>query len=209
MRVFVTGMTGFIGKHVESILIARGHDVVDVLGRPEAVIHLAWQDVGDYENEAQMENVGWQYDMLAFLSLHGVKNFVVAGTIWETCENPPAYVRAKLELYRRLSELPIILKWIRAPYLFGEGQRADCLLPSLRRAVCRGDKEFHVADASLPFMDVRDFATRLYDAIHDDRNQIANIPGVTMRVADFCRQQVTESASMNFIEDYPLRPWEK
>lgn len=208
VRVHVTGLTGWIGGHVETVLRERGHDIVSD-ENPTAVIHLAWGGLYDYENEAQFENLIWQWPILKRFSKEGMKNLVVAGSIWETCENPPPYVQAKLALFAYIKEMPIILKWVRAPYLYGDRQGSHCLLPALRRAVERGDKEFHVVNAALPFMDVREYARRLVDALDDDRNQVANLAGTTMRVADFCRQQVPESAGMTFIEDYPLRAWEK
>lgn len=206
MRVHVTGASGFVGQHVTAILTGRHHDVVGNYAKPQALIHLAWEGLPNYEAEEHMANVGWQFKLIEQLGIH---NVTVAGTIWETCPNPPAYVRAKLALWEQLQRLPITLKWVRAPYLYGDEQKPECLLPSLRRAVADGLHEFHVVPTSLPFLHVRDFAARLVDAMSDDRAHVANVPGVVERVPDFCRRHLPEGYEMEFIEDYPLREWEK
>lgn len=206
MKVHVTGSTGFVGKHLLPVLARRGHQPVRVDEHPSALIHLAWRHLHDYENPDQMENVGWQVKLIEQL---GIKNVTVAGTIWETSRNLPPYVLAKLDIYEHLRKMPIVLKWVRAPYIYGEGQHEDSLLAALNLGVEYDLHEFHVIHGKLPFLPVEDFCERLVDAMENDQAHTANIPGVWEDVADFCRRHLPDRYEMKLIRDYPLREWEK
>jgi len=98
MRVLITGSTGFIGKHVLSILEKNGHDILalmrssdhisrskvrvlngsldsleDIKGAikdfsPEACIHLAWSGIPDFSLSMCMRNVENSIGFLNFLA---------------------------------------------------------------------------------------------------------------------------------------------
>jgi hypothetical protein len=206
MKVLVTGANGFVGRHLLPVLTTRGHELVYEEQHPNALIHLAWENLHDYENPQQMANVGWQVKLIEQL---GIKNVVVAGTIWETSHNLPPYVLAKQAIHEQLLKLPIVLKWVRAPYIYGEGQRETALLPGLHQAVAAGVHEFRVVPGKLPFLPVETFCERLVDAMENEQAHTANIPGAWENVADFCRRHLPDDYEMEFIADYPPRPWEK
>lgn len=189
MKIAVTGATGFIGRHVhqelarhdvEAIAITRhaatlpgasqvqldiqaaSSDAYDLIGRPDALIHLAWGGLPNYRSLHHFEQeLPAQYRFLRNLIAAGLKNLVVVGTCFEygmqsgpLSEDLPArpvnpYGYAKDSLRRQLEYLraahPFNLTWARLFYLHGEGQATSSLLPLLRQAVARGDKAFNMS----------------------------------------------------------------
>ena len=187
MKIAVTGATGFIGRHVltelarhdvEVIAISRhatpgaggvqldiraaADDVFEQIGRPDALIHLAWGGLPNYRSLHHFEQeLPAQYRFLSKLIAAGLNNLVVVGTCFEygmqsgpLSEELPArpdnpYGYAKDSLRRQLEYLraahPFNLTWARLFYLHGEGQAASSLLPLLRQAVARGDSVFNMS----------------------------------------------------------------
>ena len=187
MKIAVTGATGFIGRHVltelarhdvEVIAISRhatpgaggmqldiraaADDVFEQIGRPDALIHLAWGGLPNYRSLHHFEQeLPAQYRFLSNLIAAGLNNLVVVGTCFEygmqsgpLSEELPArpdnpYGFAKDSLRRQLEYLraahPFNLTWARLFYLHGEGQAASSLLPLLRQAVARGDSVFNMS----------------------------------------------------------------
>jgi nucleoside-diphosphate-sugar epimerase len=189
MKIAVTGATGFIGRHVlnelarhdvEVIAISRHAatlpgasqvqldiqaapgDAFDLIGHPDALIHLAWGGLPNYRSLHHFEQeLPAQYRFLRNLIAAGLKNLVVVGTCFEygmqsgplsedlstRPDNP--YGFAKDSLRRQLEYLraaqPFNLTWARLFYLHGEGQAASSLLPLLRQAVAHGDKAFNMS----------------------------------------------------------------
>ena len=132
----------------------------DLLGRPDALIHLAWAGLPNYQSLHHFEEeLPAQYRFLKRLIKSGLKNLVVTGTCFEygmqsgplseDLETRPSnpYGFAKDMLRRQLEYLqrvqPFNLTWARLFYLYGEGQADNLLLPQLKRAVERGDKVFN------------------------------------------------------------------
>ena len=189
MKIAVTGATGFIGRHVLNALtrhdvevtaIMRNiaalpcasvvqldiqvapSDAFDLIGRPDALIHLAWGGLPNYRSLHHFEQeLPAQYRFLRNLIAAGLNNLVVVGTCFEygmqsgpLSEDLPArpdnpYGYAKDSLRRQLEFLraarPFNLTWARLFYLYGEGQASSSLLPLLRQAVARGDKAFNMS----------------------------------------------------------------
>ncbi|HEY4958475.1 MAG TPA: NAD-dependent epimerase/dehydratase family protein, partial [Caldimonas sp.] len=131
----------------------------DRLGRPDALIHLAWGGLPNYQSLHHYEQeLPAHYALLKQLVRDGLANLVVAGTCFEygmqsgplaeTMNALPAnpYALAKDTLRRQLQqlqgELPFALTWARLFYLHGEGQAATALLPQLRQAVAAAKPTF-------------------------------------------------------------------
>jgi dTDP-6-deoxy-L-talose 4-dehydrogenase (NAD+) len=129
------------------------------LGRPDALIHLAWGGLPNYQSLHHYEQeLPAHYRLLKDLVRDGLASLVVAGTCFEygmqsgplaeTMAAAPAnpYALAKDTLRRQLQhlqrELPFALTWARLFYLHGEGQSATALLPQLRQAVAAGAPTF-------------------------------------------------------------------
>jgi dTDP-6-deoxy-L-talose 4-dehydrogenase (NAD+) len=188
VKVAVSGATGFVGRHVGAALERAGHEPtlwvrpssspsnsrhrivrIDIenppdrpfeeLGRPDALIHLAWGGLPNYASLHHFEReLPAHYAILKHLVEEGLSTLVVAGTCFEygmqsgpldeTRAAAPAnpYALAKDTLRRQLQQLqrhrPFALTWARLFYLHGEGQAASALLPQLRHAVAAGLPSF-------------------------------------------------------------------
>ena len=112
MRIFVTGGSGFIGRHLlrkleghEVLCLSRKHrsnptrDYVKwIVGDleasqlwatglkkfgPDVCIHLAWEGLPNYSKELSRHNVKLSEQLLHILAESEVKKIVVAGSCWE------------------------------------------------------------------------------------------------------------------------------
>ena len=189
MKILVTGATGFIGRYVVERLLATTHEVVatslednatlpcryipaDLNERdvswferfecPDAVIHLAWEGLPNYNELFHIErNLPTSYHFLKNLVESGVKNVNVIGTCFEyglqegclsedlTPKPNTTYGVTKNTLRLFLEELgkkyDFNLKWIRLFYLYGEGQSKKSILELLQSALERGDEAFNMS----------------------------------------------------------------
>lgn len=163
--------------------------VFDRLGRPDALIHLAWGGLPNYTSQRHVEQeLPAHESLLTQMVDDGLSNLVVAGTCFEygmqsgalaeTAEAAPAnaYAIAKDTLRRRLQALqrerPFLLTWARLFYLHGDGQAASALLPQLQKALDTGATTFPMSGGEqvrdyLPVEDVADDLVRLALAQRD------------------------------------------
>lgn len=212
MRAFVTGRDGFIGKHVMRELARRRIEVlndVDQAGPDDAVIHLAWRGLPNYESTAHYENIQLQSDLFARLRRHGVRNIVVPGTCLETVPNPPHYALAKMALHDTWRE-HFDLKWIRLWYVWGHGQRPTGLVPSLFRAMAEGKETFSVVDGERDFVRVQWVAFSLVNAAIDRSVESAVYDccsGVALPVEVFCGR-IAGNYGIKIVKDYPAASYE-
>lgn len=132
------------------------------LGRPDALVHLAWGGLPNYRSLHHFEKeLPAHYHFLKALVEAGLPNLLAVGTCFEygmqsgplheDMEARPAnpYGFAKDTLRRQLQYLqtvhPFNLGWARLFYLFGEGQAANSLWPQLKRAAAQGDAVFDMS----------------------------------------------------------------
>ncbi len=122
MRIFITGATGFIGKHVvdrlkpnnELLLLTRrtveGENCVignlsdiDMLKdtikqfQPEAIIHIAWEGIPDYAYDMSKNNLVYGLNILDLCKYVGCKTILFTGSCWEY-EQPCGEIREDHEL---------------------------------------------------------------------------------------------------------------
>lgn len=191
MKILVTGATGFIGRYVTGQLLRTGHEVVttsaktelplnnvkhipcdlnierndfyELFGKPDALIHLAWQGLPNYDELFHIErNLQTSYCFLKQMIESGTRNINVIGTCFEyglqegcLSEDLPVnpntvYGIAKNTLRIFLEQLqqkkiPFDLKWIRLFYLYGINQNKNSILEQLKSAIKRGDKIFNMS----------------------------------------------------------------
>lgn len=244
MRVAVTGASGFVGRAVVAQLLARGAQVIavsrrasaatharlghcrldladppsdpfGVMGRPDALVHLAWDGLPNYGAARHLdEELPRQIAFLTRCVEAGLPRLLVSGTCLEyglhegaLAEMLPAapvvaYAQAKQQLHAALEMLaarqPLQLLWLRLFYLYGEGQAPTSLYAQLRAAVQRGDARF----AMSPGDQIRDFqpidtaAAQIAALILRPglaAAQIVNVcSGQPMSVIDFVRQRLCE-----------------
>ena len=146
------------------------------MGRPDAVIHLAWGGLPNYQSLHHFETeLPAQYEFLRGLIVDGLPALLVAGTCFEygmqsgpldeSLEPRPAnpYGFAKDTLRRQLDLLrqtkPFDLTWARLFYLHGAGQAENSLYAQLERAMQRKESEFNMSGGEqlrdyLPVADV-------------------------------------------------------
>lgn len=192
MKVAVSGAGGFIGRHVLAelvrlhktvVVIARdagrvapapGVSVVsldlaappihsfELLGRPDVLIHLAWEGLPNYSAARHVKiELPRQLAFLRGLIADGLPALVVTGTcleygmrsgaLHEALPTAPtiSYAIAKDRLRRELEGLRasyrFALTWARLFYTYGPGQAPGSLLPQLAAAVARGDERFDMS----------------------------------------------------------------
>jgi nucleoside-diphosphate-sugar epimerase len=155
-------------------------DLFERLGRPDALIHLAWGGLPNYQSLHHFEEqLPAHYALLKRLVKDGLTNLVVAGTCFEygmqsgplaeSTSPLPAnpYALAKDTLRQQLQhlqrELPFGLTWARLFYLHGEGQAKGALWPELRDAVAAGQPTFAMSGGEQlrDYLDVEQAAEHL------------------------------------------------
>ncbi|GAB4356889.1 MAG: NAD(P)-dependent oxidoreductase [Gammaproteobacteria bacterium] len=131
-------------------------------GRPDVVVHLAWQKLNDYFDPDHTDRFLWQhYELLRRLIEGGLPQLVVAGTCFEYGlrqgrieESDPTepvvpYALAKDLLHRLLRGLRMrrdyTLQWVRIFYIYGADQRAKSLYPQLLSALAEGRESFDLS----------------------------------------------------------------
>lgn len=147
---------------VEMDIAFPEEDCFDRLGRPDVLIHLAWDGLPNYQSLHHFETeLPKQYSFLKRMVEAGLPSLLVTGTCFEygmqsgqlsedmmTLPGNP-YGFAKDILKRQLDFLrtakPYSLTWARLFYMYGEGQPKSSLYSQLKDAVMRGDKVFNMS----------------------------------------------------------------
>lgn len=151
-----------VGKVVSLDLHDAPANAFELMGCPDAMIHLAWSGLPNYRSLHHFEReLPAQYRFLKGVIESGLRNLVVAGTCFEygmqsgplsesvapSPSNPYGFakdvLRAELGYLRDTSRFH--LTWARLFYLYGEGQADSSLLPQLRQAVERGETSFNMS----------------------------------------------------------------
>ncbi|WP_075292374.1 NAD-dependent epimerase/dehydratase family protein [Pararhizobium arenae] len=189
--VAVTGATGFIGRHVLAALERRGIQVTALsrkpgnpassgiawkvldmadppgdpftaMGRPDALIHLAWDGLPNYRSLHHFETeLPRQYAFLKGAIEGGLNSVFCAGTCFEygmqdgalteatPClpSNPYGFAKHALhqQLYMLKETLPFALTWGRLFYMYGPGQNPKSLWPQLQEAYRQGATVFDMS----------------------------------------------------------------
>jgi nucleoside-diphosphate-sugar epimerase len=205
VTVFVSGVTGWVGRHTVRALEKNGNTVTDNLTLADAVIHLAWAGLPNYESPEHFKNIGWQMDFMRQAVELGITNITIAGTCLETLPDLMPYSISKLALRALATELLPEVKWARLWYLYGEGQNENCLLPRLRKAKRMGETEFSIIDGERDFVDVSEAAEHICAiAMQSSVTGIIDCcTGQAESVLSFCKRNVN---GMKFRLDYP-RPY--
>lgn len=153
---------GVASRIVEIDIAETGEGCFDLLGRPDVLIHLAWDGLPNYWSLHHFETeLPRQFRFLKTMVEAGLSSLLVAGTCFEygmqsglllenlrtKPSNPYGY--AKDSLRKQLDFLKMFnsfnLTWARIFYTYGEGQPTTSLYPSLKEAVMRGDKIFNMS----------------------------------------------------------------
>lgn len=180
MRIFITGGTGFIGKHlVKKLKEDKNNDLFllsknladikswkkDVEGfKPEAAVHLAWEGLPDYSAEISIKNLKYGLDLMNMLAEIGCKTVLMVGSCWEILVQPfNAFSTVKNALHWLGEEIAkennMNFIWARLFYVYGPGQRENSLIPYLINCRKTGNKpEIKTLETKNDFIYVEDVA---------------------------------------------------
>ncbi len=164
-------------------------------GQPEAVMHLAWPGLPNYDALFHYEKtLPADYRFLKSLVQGGVDQLLVTGTCFEygmqsgaLAENLPTapanpYALAKDTLRKQLQALQaqhaFTLQWARLFYMHGEGQSPNSVLAQLDRAIDSRETVFKMSGGEqlrdyLPVNEVASRAVTLLE--HPTCNGVVNI----------------------------------
>ena len=208
----------------------------ELLGRPDVLIHLAWDGLPNYQSPAHVETeLPKQLRFLKACLASGLKRLVVTGTCFEygktsgeIAEDAPTYPctqygAAKDELHNQLEQLhskhPFQLAWLRLFYLYGPDQSEKSLYPSLKAAMLRGDAEFDMSggDQVRDFLPIEAAARAIVDValLTVDIGTINVCSGKPTTVRDQVQEWIDASASriamnlgrMPYSEVEPMSFW--
>lgn len=212
-------------NQVRFIVWDIGQDIAPVLekiGAPDAVIHLAWAGLPNYKALFHFEqNLPAHYRFLKSLVEQGVGQVLVTGTCFEygmqngcLSEQMPAqpensYALAKDTLRRFLQALQqehnFTLQWARLFYIYGPGQSSNSLLAQLDRALNNGEKSFNMSNGEQlrDYLAVEDVARRLLLLLeHSECNGLVNVcsgePISVRRLVEHHIQKRGASIALNF-----------
>ncbi len=137
-------------------------DSFERLGKPDVLIHMAWDGLPNYKSLHHFETeLPKQYQFLKTMIQSGLPSLLVTGTCFEygmqsgalaasmptNPTNPYGYakdaLRQQLE-YLKVTK-PFNLTWGRLFYMYGEGQPNTSLYPKLKEAVSRGEQVFNMS----------------------------------------------------------------
>ncbi|MCL2111209.1 MAG: NAD(P)-dependent oxidoreductase [Clostridiales bacterium] len=208
--VLVTGASGYIGRHVTGELIRRGYsvcasdirhdeanpeaaytdidifsgdpDIYERLGRPDALVHLAWEQGFVHSAPVHMERLSAHYAFLKNMAEGGLKEICVMGSMHEVgffegavsadtpCDPLSLYGVSKNALRQAMfieaERLGFSLYWLRGFYIYGDDARASSIFAKITQAAADGKKEFPFTTGrnKYDFIEVGEFARQIVSA---------------------------------------------
>ena len=219
------------GKWIKLDIAAPPENAYELMGRPDAVIHLAWEGLPNYRLEHHSETeLPRQHAFLKRLIEQGLNSLVITGTCFEygmqsgslqedmptKPENP--YGLAKDILCHQMQALqqasPFNLTWARLFYMYGEGQAKNSLWPQLNRAVGQGDPVFNMSGGEQlrDYLSVAEVAKYLICLARNQQNNgLVNVcSGQPIRVKDLVKRWIRENdwrIELN-LDHYPYPDYE-
>jgi nucleoside-diphosphate-sugar epimerase len=223
MKIAITGANGFVGQHmlarlseepVEVVCVGRRtegwtrfgtyltipfehtpEDIFERLGRPDLLIHLAWDSLTNYRALRHFDTeLPLHYEFVRRLVEGGLRRVLVTGTCFEygmkygalhegmVADPVNPYGFAKNAFRQQIEYLAlehgIQSTWARLFYMWGPGQSIGSLYSLIQAAVTRGDSSFDMSLGEqlrdyLPVAEVADRLVRL--ALHPKASGIFNV----------------------------------
>jgi nucleoside-diphosphate-sugar epimerase len=207
-----------------------------LLGRPDRMIHLAWEGLPNYKNAFHLEtNLPRHAAFLHNLVSHGLRSLTVTGTcleygMQEGCltETQPIfpgnpYAEAKDRLRKQLEQgqeqYPYTLTWARLFYLYGKGQNPNSLFSQLDKALANHDPVFNMSGGEqvrdyLPVETAADYLVQIagQDRVTGIINCCSGIPVTIRKMVEKYLERRGQTIALNLgyysYPDYePFRFW--
>ena len=241
-KTLVTGANGYIGNHVVDALLnlkievlacdffntklnknveyinvdilneSTNKDLYESLGKPDNIIHLAWQDGFNHYAYSHINNMIKHFYFLKNMIDSGVKSITVMGTAHEigyyegritedTPCNPLSYYGIAKNTLRQLlfayaKDKDVSIKWLRAYYITGDDKNNHSVFTKLLEAAKEGKKEFPFTKGTnqFDFIDIDDLAKMItFASIQNKIDGIINVcsgepTSMKDKVEDFIKQ---------------------
>ena len=134
----------------------------NLLGRPDILLHLAWENLEDYNSLSHIEKIlPNHFHFIKSMVLGGLKKLVVTGTCYEygnqngcLSEDMPTnpelpYSIAKDTLRKYIEKLnkqfQFSYQWLRVFFVYGEGQKEKTLFGQFEKALKNKEKSFDMS----------------------------------------------------------------
>lgn len=256
--VLVTGAGGYIGRHVVTALLDRGlevtavdlrldgvderathlsidlfsgdADIYEQMGRPDAVLHMAWRDGFKHASSAHIEDLPKHYQLIENLYAGGLKQLAVMGSMhevgyWEgaitedTPCNPASLYGISKNALREMGFLSARahdakLQWIRAYYIVGDDKFGSSIFSKLLEASEAGRETFPFTTGKnkYDFISIDELAHQISAVLaQDEINGIINAcTGEPISLAERVERYIEEN-NLNITLEYgafPDRPYD-
>lgn len=136
-------------------------DIYSRLGKPDALIHLAWGSLPNYSSESHLKELSMHFKFLEMMIKSGLALLMVTGTCFEYglqsgCLNEDNMVKptnpygsAKNELRKKIEDFKLKYSfkfiWPRLFYTYGNGQAKTSIYPQLQQSVLEGKTVFNMS----------------------------------------------------------------
>lgn len=136
-------------------------DIYYRLGKPDALIHLAWGGLPNYNSESHLKELSMHFKFLEMMIKNGLALLMVTGTCFEYglqsgCLNEDdmakptnPYGSAKNELRKKIEDLKFKYSfkfiWPRLFYTYGNGQAKTSIYSQLKQSVLEGKAIFNMS----------------------------------------------------------------
>jgi nucleoside-diphosphate-sugar epimerase len=200
-------------EYVEYNLDKKETDAAKLFKKPDILIHLAWDNLSDYQNPVHIEKIFPEnLYFIKTLIESGLKEIVAVGSCFEYgfCEGKineetkpcpvTNYGKAKLALLNSIMEFKnkysFNLRWIRLFYIYGKDDTKNSLIKQLDNALKNNDEYFNMSagDQIRDFLSIEKTAEYIVKiALQNKINGIINCAsGNPVAVKDFIKKYLKE-----------------